>query len=139
MSRSSGSDWEWSWNPMIGIMFGPIPVGIIILVGLGVLGYLASEGAADRPARAPAPASVPPPQMVGNWRQPNRPDLPRGPGNPNQPAVQPQVPQRPIETKNDPVARLAENTLLPDGVLASDPIVIDDLKVARFRIAPEQV
>ena len=25
-------DWKWSWNPMIGIMYGPIPVGLIIAV-----------------------------------------------------------------------------------------------------------
>ena len=25
-------DWKWSWNPMIGIMYGPVPVGLIIAI-----------------------------------------------------------------------------------------------------------
>ena len=24
--------WKWSWNPMIGIMYGPVPVGLIIAI-----------------------------------------------------------------------------------------------------------
>ena len=31
--------WEWKWNPWIGIMYGPIPVGIIV-VGGGWLIYV---------------------------------------------------------------------------------------------------
>jgi hypothetical protein len=25
-------EWKWSWNPMIGIMYGPVPVGLIIAI-----------------------------------------------------------------------------------------------------------
>ena len=24
--------WKWSWNPLIGVMYGPVPVGIIIAI-----------------------------------------------------------------------------------------------------------
>jgi len=25
-------EWKWSWNPMIGIMYGPVPVGLLIAI-----------------------------------------------------------------------------------------------------------
>ena len=35
---SNNEKWKWSWSPWIGIMYGPIPVGLII-VGAGWLIY----------------------------------------------------------------------------------------------------
>jgi hypothetical protein len=32
----------WSWNPLIGVMYGSVPVGIIAVV-IGVIVYLASR------------------------------------------------------------------------------------------------
>jgi hypothetical protein len=32
--------WKWHWNPMIGIMFGPIPVGLLIVLA-GAVVYFA--------------------------------------------------------------------------------------------------
>jgi len=32
----------WSWNPLIGVMYGSVPVGIIVVV-LGVIVYFAAH------------------------------------------------------------------------------------------------
>ena len=32
--------WEWSYSMMTGIMYGPIPVGIIVVAILGAVYYL---------------------------------------------------------------------------------------------------
>jgi predicted Zn finger-like uncharacterized protein len=46
--RSSGGGWQWSWNPLIGIMYGPIPVGLVILavilVAIGGVALLGNIG-----------------------------------------------------------------------------------------------
>ena len=36
----SGQEWKWSYNRWIGIMYGPIPVGIIIAV-IALIAYVA--------------------------------------------------------------------------------------------------
>ena len=32
----------WSWNPLLGVMYGSVPVGIIV-VAIGVIVYFASR------------------------------------------------------------------------------------------------
>lgn len=38
MDEEYSEKWSFSWNPLIGIMYGPIPVGLI-LVGIGLVVY----------------------------------------------------------------------------------------------------
>ena len=32
MDEQPKKDWKFSWNPMIGVMYGPIPIGLIIAI-----------------------------------------------------------------------------------------------------------
>ena len=38
MEETQETTWKWSWNKWFGIVYGPIPVGIIV-VGTGFLVY----------------------------------------------------------------------------------------------------
>jgi type IV secretory pathway VirB2 component (pilin) len=42
MTQGQGEPWKWSYNRMIGIMYGPIPVGIIVIAIVAVA-YFASK------------------------------------------------------------------------------------------------
>jgi hypothetical protein len=80
--------WEWSWNPLIGIMYGPIPVGLIILfVGglIGVFPFVFGRGGANGPVANVAPAGM------GPGAGPVQPPLIGGPPPPRPPAQNPPV------------------------------------------------
>jgi len=38
MSDENGTEWRWSYSRWIGVMYGPIPVGVIV-VGIGAAVY----------------------------------------------------------------------------------------------------
>lgn len=38
MGKGEDEEWKWHYSALTGIMYGPIPVGIIV-VGLGVVAY----------------------------------------------------------------------------------------------------
>lgn len=42
MSDDQETEWKFSWNAWIGVMYGPIPVGLILLGIAGVV-YFATQ------------------------------------------------------------------------------------------------
>lgn len=40
IQRRPDSEWKWSWNPLIGIMYGPIPIGLLIVGGVALLALI---------------------------------------------------------------------------------------------------
>jgi hypothetical protein len=77
-------------------------------------------------------------------RRPRQPDPRRDDRRPldRKPPVKDQINVEqppPRDEKKEAIARLAENGPLPQGVLAAEPVQIEDLRVARFRVSTEQL